>query len=52
MMDLVMLFYLNDAGDFTIEWIESDLMLDLAMEFGGALFTSNLRYFRDNLPTK
>lgn len=44
-------FYLSDAGQFTTEWIERGLIADLAMEFGGALFTANLRYFRDNLPT-
>lgn len=47
-----MFFYINDAGHFTTEWIESGLLHDLAMESGGALFTSNLRYFRDNLPTE
>lgn len=47
-----MFFYINDAGHFTTEWIERGLMFDLAMQFGGALFTSNLRYFRDNLPTE
>lgn len=46
-----MFFYLNDAGHFTTEWIERGLIVDLAMEFGAALLTSNLRYFRDNIPT-
>lgn len=44
-------FYLNDAGRFTDEWLERGLMADLAMELGGAIFTANLRYFRNNLPT-
>lgn len=45
------MFYLNDAGAFTTEWIEDGLMADLAMEFYGALFTANMRYFRENRPT-
>lgn len=44
-------FYISDAGAFTTEWIQRGLIADLAMEFGGALFTADFRYFRNNLPT-
>lgn len=45
-------FYISDAGQYTTEWIERGLIADLAMEFGAAIFTTDLRYFRDNIPTQ
>lgn len=47
-----MFFYLSDAGQYTTEWIERGLIADLAMESGAALFTSDIRYFRENTPTQ
>ncbi len=47
-----MFFYISDAGQYTTEWIERGLIADLAMEFGAALFTTDLRYFRENTPTQ
>ncbi|KAJ6641299.1 putative serine protease pcp-1 [Pseudolycoriella hygida] len=45
-------FYISDAGQYTTEWIERGLIADLAMEFGAALFTADIRYFRNNTPTE
>lgn len=47
-----MFFYISDAGEYTTEWIERGLIADLAMEFNAALFTTDLRYFRENIPTE
>lgn len=44
-------FYINDAGTYTTEWITHGLAYDISRELNGALFTTDLRYFRLNLPT-
>jgi len=43
--------YLKDTGDYTTRWIESGLMVDLAREHNGSLFTFDYRYFAGNQPT-
>ncbi|XP_037038170.1 putative serine protease F56F10.1 [Bradysia coprophila] len=43
--------YLKDAGDYTTRWIESGLVVDLARESNGSIFTFDYRYFGNNRPT-
>lgn len=44
--------YLKDAGDYTTTWIESGLMVDIARENNGSLFTLDYRFFGSNRPTE
>ncbi|KAJ6632715.1 Thymus-specific serine protease [Pseudolycoriella hygida] len=43
--------YLKDAGDYTTRWIESGLMVDIARQNNGSLFTFDYRFFGTNRPT-
>lgn len=51
-MDGPIYIYLKDAGDYTTRWIESGLMVDIARENNGSLFTFDYRYFGTNRPTE
>lgn len=44
--------YLKDGGDTSTQWIEEGLMVDIARETNGALFTFDMRYFGTNIPTE
>ena len=44
-------FYINDFGEYTNQWLTQGVIHDLARELGGALLTTDLRFFRLNLPT-
>lgn len=44
--------YINDGGAYTTEWLTHGLIYDAARELNGALFTTDLRYFRLNIPTQ
>lgn len=45
-------FYINDGEQYTTEWIERGLVVDIARNVGGALVTSDHRYFRLNTATE
>lgn len=44
--------YIKDGGDFTTQWIEEGLMVDIARNTSAALFTFDQRYFGTNRPTE
>ncbi|KAG4071866.1 hypothetical protein HA402_006027 [Bradysia odoriphaga] len=44
--------YINDGEQYTTEWIEEGLIVDIARELGGAVITSDHRYWRLNTPTE
>lgn len=44
--------YVNDAGQFTTEFLQIGLMHDIAHNTKAALITADNRYFRTNLPTQ
>lgn len=44
--------YIKDARDHTTQWIETGLMVNIAAETHGALFTFDQRYLVDNRPTQ
>lgn len=43
--------YLKDAYEYSTEFIEEGLMVDIAEETGAALLTFDTRYFGRNRPT-
>lgn len=43
------MIYVKDIGDYTTRWISEGLMLEIATEVGGALFTFDHRYFGTNI---
>jgi len=47
----VVFILLKDAGDYTTQGIESGLIVDIARERNGTLFTFDYRYFGTNRPT-
>lgn len=44
--------YINDGEQYTTEWVERGLVVDVARNVGGAVITSDHRYFRLNTPTE
>ncbi|KAJ6623773.1 putative serine protease K12H4.7 [Pseudolycoriella hygida] len=44
--------YINDGEQYTTEWIERGLIVDIARDLGGAVITSDHRYFRLNTATE
>lgn len=44
--------YLKDGGDSSTRWIEEGLMVDIASQNYGALFTFDMRYLGVNHPTE
>lgn len=44
--------YVQDASPYTTEWLRHGLVYDLARELGGALITTESRFFGLNLPTE
>lgn len=42
--------YIKESSDS--QWIENGLMVDIAANTSAALFTFDLRYFGDNIPTR
>lgn len=44
--------YVKDIGDYTTRWLSEGLMLDIARDVGGALFTFDHRYFGANIPVE
>lgn len=44
--------YINDGEQYTTEWIEAGLVVDIARDLRGAVITSDHRYFRLNTPTE
>lgn len=44
--------FVNDAGTFSTQWLQTGLMYDIAEQLGAALITADHRYFGVNLPTE
>lgn len=44
--------YINDGEQFTTEWIQEGLVVDIARDLQGAVITADHRYFRLNTPTE
>lgn len=44
--------YIKDVFDRSTRWIESGLMVDIAKNTSGALFTYDPRFFGENIPVE
>lgn len=43
--------FIHGSGEYTTEWIENGLMVDIAEKEGAALVTFDHRFFGENTPT-